>query len=126
MPSPLSLDLRLRVLAKVDAGMSRTAASKLFLVTRRTIYNWLKKRSQDGHLCPDDGYQKGHSHKIKDFLEFKKFVDLNPSRTAAEIASNWGNISKMTVWRSLKKIGYSHKKKAFNTKKEARINGKSF
>ena len=84
------------------------------------------KGHQDGHLNPEDGYQKGHSHKIKDLLEFKKFVDLNPSRTAEEIASNWGNISKITVWRALKKIGYSHKKKAFNTKKEAKTSGKSF
>lgn len=110
MPSPYSNDLRARVLEALNSGMTMTAISKVFSVARKTIYNWQQRMEEVGTLEPKEGYQKGHSHKIKDEIEFEKFVKANSSKTSKEMAKKWGNISSSTVRRTLKKLGYSNKK----------------
>ena len=72
----LSVDLRERVIAAVDGGMHIDEAVKVFSVCRRAIYNWLNLRATTGSLTPKSGYQKGHSHKIKDWEQFKAFAEL--------------------------------------------------
>ncbi len=44
MGSPYSQDLRLRVLASVDAGMSKMTAHRTFRVSRSTIDHWIVLR----------------------------------------------------------------------------------
>ena len=46
-----SLDLRERVLAAVDRGMSRTQAAQQFQVGRATITTWVKLRRESGSLA---------------------------------------------------------------------------
>ena len=40
------------------------------MVLQRTISRWLKQKADEGHVKPKTGYQKGHSHIIKDPQEF--------------------------------------------------------
>jgi putative transposase len=52
MAAPLSVDLRERVLAAVDAGEMVARVARRFGVTRPTIYSWLALRDETGSLRP--------------------------------------------------------------------------
>jgi transposase len=49
---PYSKDLRLRVLAAVDAGTPREEIAKTFSVSMPTIKRWLKRRRETGDVEP--------------------------------------------------------------------------
>ena len=49
---PYSKDLRLRVLAAVDAGTPREEVARTFSVSMPTIKRWLKRRRETGDLQP--------------------------------------------------------------------------
>ncbi len=49
---PYSKDLRLRVLAAVDAGRPREEVAKTFSVSMPTIKRWLKRRRESGGVEP--------------------------------------------------------------------------
>ena len=116
----LSIDLRERVIAAIDKGMSATYAAKLFKVERKTIYNWTILRKETNSLAPKNGYQNGHSHTIKDWDRFKTFAEANKYRTIEEMSVEWkkatgGTISKSVIQRGLKKINFTYKKKRLIT-----------
>ena len=50
---PYSKDLRLRVLAAVDAGTPREEVAKTFSVSMPTIKRWIKRRRETGDVEPD-------------------------------------------------------------------------
>jgi transposase len=50
---PYSKDLRLRVLAAVDAGTPREEVAKTFSVSMPTIKRWLKRRRETGDVEPE-------------------------------------------------------------------------
>src|SRR3954449_9334634 len=49
---PYSKDLRIRVLAAVDAATPREEVAKTFSVSVPTIKRWLKRRSETGDVQP--------------------------------------------------------------------------
>lgn len=49
---PYSKDLRLRVLAAVDAGKPREEVAQTFSVSEPTIKRWLKRRRESGDVEP--------------------------------------------------------------------------
>jgi transposase len=49
---PYSKDLRLRVLAAVDAGKPREEVAKTFSVSMPSIKRWLKRRRETGDVEP--------------------------------------------------------------------------
>ena len=75
MPKPYSIDLREKLFAQLDSGMSISKASKIFRVNRQTIYNWVSIKEETGKLEAKSGYQKGHSHKIKDLKQLELSSD---------------------------------------------------
>ena len=107
MPGPYSYDLRIRVIAAVEKGMAVREASHTFGVHRETITGWLVRKAATG----DVHYQRGHSHKITDPEQFKAFVDTHEDATVEELAEAWGGVKRMTIWRQLRKLGYTHKKR---------------
>jgi transposase len=50
---PYSKDLRLRVLAAIDAGKPREEIVETFSVSEPTIKRWLKRRRETGNVEPD-------------------------------------------------------------------------
>jgi transposase len=113
-----SLDLRERVITAVDNDMHIDEAAKVFKVSRRVIYEWLELRKETGSLTPKSGYQKGHSHKITDFDQFKVFVEKHKYCTALQMSVEWKKLTNVdasedVILRALKKIGYTSKKKHF-------------
>jgi len=111
MGKPYSIDLRVRAVEAVRSGMKRTRASRLYKISRRTLYNWLNLEKKSGHLAPALGYQKGHSHSITDLDVFAEYVKKHSDQTQEEMAAHFGN-SSSSISRALKKIGFSRKKRA--------------
>jgi len=125
MATIYSVDLRQRAVdLRKKKSMSVKKISKLLAISPESIYAWLKLDKTIGNLAPKTGYQKGHSHKIKDFVAFKKFVDLNMHDSAKTIATKLGNVSKATVAKVLKKIGYTKKKDVWLQRTKERGTGK--
>ena len=105
-----SMDLRARVMEAVDKGMLRTEISKIFKVSIKTIYLWIRRRKDTGNFAPITNFQQGHSHGIQDFEKFKEFVDQNGDRTQVYMAQIL-KVSKSTICRAMKKIHYTRKKR---------------
>lgn len=119
MPKPYSTDLREKLFSQLDLGMSITKVSKIFKINRQTIYNWVSIKEETGKLEAKSGYQKGHSHKIKDLELLEKFVLENPDRTLKELSCLWPEkISGWTLGRWINRLGYTYKKNLFSYQKK--------
>jgi len=55
MAAALTSDLRVRVMADVDTGMSAEKAAEKYSVSARTIYHWKALRRETGVLAPRAG-----------------------------------------------------------------------
>jgi len=119
MPKPYSIDLREKLFAQLDSGMSISKASKIFRVNRQTIYNWVSIKEETGKLEAKSAYQKGHSHKIKDLKQLEQFFLENPDKTLKELSGLWPEkVSGWTLGRWIKRIGYTYKKNLFSYQKK--------
>lgn len=126
-----SIDLRERVIASVDNGTHIDEAVKIFKVGRRTIYEWIELRNKTGSLKAKTGFQKGHSHQIKDLDQFKIFAHANQQFSAPQLAIKWKEVtgtqvSENVILRALKKVGFTSKKKLFNTSKQIKSKEHNF
>jgi len=118
---PYSVDLRERAVNAVHEGMKKIKVCKIFNIARQTLYSWLSLEKSQGHLQPKTGFQKGHSHGIKDLAKFREFVALHGNYTQEEMTEIY-NVGSSTIGRAMKKIGYSRKKRVQLTRKEAKKN----
>ena len=117
MPAPYGIDLRERVWhACKNSGKKLKEIAKDFAVSTRTIDRWLKQEAEEGHVKPKTGYQKGHSHIIKDNQELVTLLEENNFSTIGEIAKALGKGSYMTISRALKRLNYVKKKEKNPTK----------
>jgi transposase len=121
---PYSIDLRERVIYAVHSGMQKTKVCKIFNICRQTLYSWLALKEAQGDLKPQTGFQKGHSHGIKDWVRFREFVELHPDDTQEEMAEHFA-VGSSTIGRALKKIGFSRKKRVRLTQKGVKKKGKT-
>lgn len=124
-----SVDLRKRVIAAVDNGMRITDAAKIFKVGRSAIYDWQDLLKTTYSLEPKSGYQKGHSHKITDWDQFKAFAEKHRHCASPQMRTEWKkltnvDVSESVMLRALKKIGYTSKKKHLIMPKQIKKNGK--
>ena len=115
MPGAYSYDLRVRVIAAVEKGMEVPEASRTFGLHRDTIRSWLARKEATGDVQAKTGYQRGHSHKITDTAQFQTFLQQQGDATLEALAEAWGGVKRMTIWRQLRKLGYTHKKRPFAT-----------
>ena len=125
----LSIDLRKRVIASIDNGIQITEAAKVFKVSRRTIYYWQDLLKTTNSLVPKSGYQKGHSHKITDWDQFKVFAEKNKYCTSLKMRIEWKKLTNVAVsesvmLRALKKIDYTSKKKLLAMQNQIKKNEK--
>ena len=96
MPAPLSVDLRERVVAAVDAGEEIAPVARRFGVTRPRIYSWLALREETGSLearvRPErgrvlDDYRESIEETIAEnssvtLVELKEYLELPVSISA--------------------------------------------
>ncbi len=123
MPTAYSDDLRQKVITAIDRGEKKSHVSRMFNISRDTIDRWLKRRDTTGSVEATMGYQRGHSHRIQDWEEFRAFAKKYGDKTQAEMAQLWsGQMSERTMSRALARIGWTRKKRLMVTENGMKTN----
>jgi transposase len=123
MPAAYSDDLRQKVMTAIDRGEKKSHVSRMFNISRDTIDRWLKRRDTTGSVEAAMGYQRGHSHRIQDWEEFRAFAKKYGDKTQAEMAQLWsGQMSERTMSRALARIGWTRKKRPMVTENGMKTN----
>lgn len=131
MPKAYSEDLRVRVLAAYRSGMSVANVCEQFKISRFCVYDWDKLEREKGSLKPQYENCTGRSSTIKPDENFEEFAKIHAYSTLKQMAETWSSANKetvslMAVSRSLKKLGWTHKKRPATTKNAAKKNAKIF
>jgi len=98
-----SLDLRSRVLAYVSSGGSKAEASRLFGVSRKTIYRWLQLDDPLQHFP-----RKPYDSKLSK-AALAQHVQAYPDALLRERAAHF-NVHHNTIWFALKAMKITKKK----------------
>jgi transposase len=111
-----SEDLRIRVLAALDGGMSRAQAVRTFQVSGSSIDRWRAQRSALGHLRPKR--PTGRPRRIGPRVESRLRAQLNasPDATLPEHINTWvreqgTSLSRWTLSRAIARLRISRKKR---------------
>jgi transposase len=126
VPAAYSYDLRKKAIQALDEGESKTAVAKRFKIGRVTLYKWEKRRKETGDFQSKKLGNRGYNHKITDWNAFAEFIKKHGGKTQSEVAKLWGNISRQTIHRALKKFGFTRKKRLMDMKKETKKNELNF
>lgn len=123
MPAPYGDDLREKVMIALERGEKKSHVSQMFSISRDTIDRWLNRRAETGSVQAAHGYQRGHSHRIRDWEEFRAFAQRYGDKTQAEMVQLWkGDMSKRTMSRALMHIDWTRKKRRMATENEMKPN----
>src|SRR5437763_558145 len=113
MGKPYSLDLRQRVVAAIEGGMSRNQAAKQFGVAISTAIGWMQRVEETGSIAP--GQMGGHKPKAVSgehavWLRIKD-CDFTIRGLVAELAGRGLKVDYHSVWDFVHAEKLSFKKK---------------
>lgn len=129
MGKAYSVDLRLRVLAAIDKGLSKMQAHKTFQISRSTMDDWLNLREQTGSVQVPAPQQRGGRRGLGVHQSFATFVERHQHSTLEQMRQAWQqetqqSVSTMSFSRALRQRGYTRKKRAICTVNGAKKKGK--
>ena len=106
-----SIDLRERVLADYDAGMSNEAVARKFRVSSRWVYKLRMQRERTGDIAPRRG-KTGPKPKLAEHSDrLLQLVQEHPDATLEELRERLGvAVCIATIWKTLKSLGVTFKK----------------
>jgi transposase len=106
-----SMDLRERVLADLDEGLSKVAISRKFRVSTRWIYKLQKQWEVTGDIAPRRG-KTGPKPKLAAHTErLLQLVEEQPDASLRELRDRLGvPVSIHAVWNALQRMGVTFKK----------------
>ena len=116
MTRPLSNDLRHRLVAAVDGGMSRRSAARVFGVAASTAIKWVDQWRRRGDVQPRRQGGDRRSHRLEAHAEeVLALVAETPDITLAEIAAYLDEmhglrVAPSTIWRLLDRHDMTFKK----------------
>ncbi len=127
MGKAYSVDLRVRVLAAIDGGLSKMQAHKTFRVSRSTIDDWLRLREKTGSVQdtprqPCAGRGLAHQQGFAAFAQRHQHSTLEQMRLAWEQHTQQ-RVSTMSFSRALRQQGDTRKKRATALKSDEQMNG---
>jgi transposase len=118
MSKPLSMDLRSRALAAVDAGMSRRGAAERFGVAPSTTIRWDEMRRMTGDYAPkpqggDKRSQRVEAHKDTIVAIYEARRDITLEELRAELAEKAGlTVAISSLHRFFERHGITRKKRS--------------
>lgn len=123
MGAPYSQDLRLRVLAAIDGGMSKMRAHKTYCVSRSTIDDWLKLRATIGAVPAKTRRGCIGKRAVQDTQQFEAFAVRHRHATLKQMKRAWQEeagqvLSEQTFSTMLKRLGWTRKKRVTSTANE--------
>src|SRR5262245_45797920 len=113
---PYSVDLRERVLAALDRGMSRLQAVTTFQVSLASIKRWLAARRDTGDLTPQPAAGgSGPTITSAQESDLRDQISAFPDATLAEHATRWNathgtSLSQWSIGRAVRRLGVTRKK----------------
>ncbi|HUF44944.1 MAG TPA: IS630 family transposase [Aestuariivirgaceae bacterium] len=117
MATALSNDLRKRVLAAVDGGMSCRQAAEHFGVSAASAIRWNDRRRREGNFAPKalggdrrSGRIEAHGELILSLID--EMPDITLAELRARLAENGIAVAVSTLWRFFKRRGIAQKKTA--------------
>ena len=117
-----SYDLRVKALDYLKKCGSKEEVSRIFGVTVRTLFNWIK-RKKEGCLAPNEK-RKRRPYKI-DGEKLKAYIEKFPDSYLREIAEVFGT-SITAISKACKRLKITLKKRHPSIRKEIRRKEKSF
>ncbi len=128
MSKGYSIDLRERVLASLDAGMSKMTAHLLLRISRPTIDRWIALREQTGSLAPR-ALPQTRLPQLQG-AAFEEFAQRHAHATLSEMAQAWHeergvSLTPMSFSRALQGLGWTRKKRVGATKSATQRRGRS-
>lgn len=114
MARPLSMDMRERIAAAVDAGESQNAVAKRFAVSPSCVIKLMQRRQKTGSIAPGQmGGWKDYALAAHDTV-VQGLVKAHPDLTLGELqgmlAEEGIRVSRSSVDRFLKARGFTLKK----------------
>ena len=116
MPKPLSYDLRARVLAAIDAGLSCRQAAERFGVSPSSAIRWqaLRRSGGDARPKPSGGDRLSHRTEAHAGLIQAALVEV-PDITLPELKARLGgqgaSVSVAALWRYFRRHKITRKKR---------------
>lgn len=107
-----SMDLRVRVMADVDAGLGTKAAAEKYRVSPDWVRKLKRFRRQTGSFAART-QRVSHATKLDDQLpRLQQLVEERPDATLRELREALGvSVALGTVWRALRRLQITFKKK---------------
>lgn len=122
MPRPYSTDLRERVVAALEKGMTYEQVADLFGIGEASVSRWASRKRKRGTVEPDKlGGYRGSKLGEEGLQILSELVNERPDRTNSELADCYRErtgkkVSTATISRGLKKLGLTRKKKTLVAK----------
>jgi len=118
-----SIDLRKRVIAFIESGGKKLEASRRFNVCRPTIDQWLLLKKETGKLeappMPPRSWRKLNPEALV------AYVEAHPDGMLEDYAEHF-QTSPSGIWRALKRLKFTRKKRQLSTKNGTKINVQNF
>ncbi len=116
MGKPHPIELRTRVVAYVDEGHGHREAARHFRVSRRFVNELIKLRRETGSLAPRPQGNGGGHGKLAGVTGWIEACvakgEITLDELATELAETHGiDVHRGTVWRVLRGLGLTHKKR---------------
>jgi len=114
MGKPYSMDLRARVVAAVEGGLSRNEAARRFNIAVSTAINWVRRKQDTGSVAPGQmgGYKPRSirgEHEVW-LLERIQRGDYTLRGLVAELAERGLKVDYRSVWTFVHEQDQSFKK----------------
>jgi transposase len=114
---PLSLDLRQRIVAALQAGHSQASTAERFAVSLSSVERLARKQRQQQSLAPGKGRGKKPLVECQQHEAFAQMAASRTHWTLLTLAAAWQQqggkaMSQASVSRMLRRLGFSYKKRA--------------
>lgn len=122
MPAAYSEDLRERVIRFIESGGSQAEAVERFDVSRTSIVRWLQRKRKTGEATARTPGRKGGTSRVK-AEALRDYIKEYPDETLHEVGQHFG-VSGVLIWKRLRQLNYTFKKRLFSTKSVAKKNAR--
>lgn len=108
-----SVDLRQRVIDDCDAGVGTQAVAEKYSVSPSWVRKLKKQNRDTGSIAPRTAPTGPKPALAAHEDRLRELVRASPDRTAAEYRELLGaEVAVVTVWRAVRRLGFTHKKSA--------------
>jgi transposase len=111
-----SLDLRQRVLAALDRGMSRQQVVVTFGISLATLKRWVALHRTHNDLTPKRAPGRGRMIKVEQHVALQTQLTAHPDATLERHAQLWNaahgtTVSYRTLGRAITRLGWTRKQR---------------